>query len=200
MIYIDIIWRDTSSISTVIYYNYCNIVLSVLTNMAQQNGYVSQPVMSVRNVTRNQRGWKAGLFDCFSVPGLCIKTCFLPCVTYVGLTGIVCFSNFCFFSNAIHGIIGRNERENEWLGFWCRLLLLLLCFVHRLCLLSFYYDTWRNSCKKTNRGMASFIFICLLNQYKSVCKYSFAGQYCRGCLHSFLVWMLCFDSGTPWIR
>src|SRR5436305_1410872 len=50
---------------------------------SQQSGYIPQPAMSIPQtqpqvVTRNQgRGtWKASLFDCFSVPGLCFKTCF----------------------------------------------------------------------------------------------------------------------------
>ena len=51
--------------------------------------YEPQPAMSIPQeqsrvvVTSREGGWKADLFDCFAVPGLCIKTCFLPCITYV---------------------------------------------------------------------------------------------------------------------
>ncbi|CAG8606388.1 8814_t:CDS:2 [Paraglomus brasilianum] len=56
--------------------------------LPQQSGYVPQTGMSVpqaqpQPVARGgQRNWKAGLFDCFSVPGLCFKTCFCPCITF----------------------------------------------------------------------------------------------------------------------
>jgi len=81
---------------------------------SQQSGYIPQPAMSIPQtqpqvVTRNQgRGtWKASLFDCFSVPGLCLKTCFCPCITYVSLILMCNYLGFSiplitFFSNTIH--------------------------------------------------------------------------------------------------
>ncbi|CAG8566685.1 2903_t:CDS:2 [Paraglomus occultum] len=56
--------------------------------VSQPSQYEPQPAMSVPQeqshvvVTSRQGRWKADLFDCFAVPGLCIKTCCLPCVTY----------------------------------------------------------------------------------------------------------------------
>ncbi|CAG8571960.1 5997_t:CDS:2 [Paraglomus occultum] len=56
--------------------------------LSQPPQYEPQPAMSIPQeqsrvvVTSRQGRWKADLFDCFAVPGLCIKTCFLPCLTY----------------------------------------------------------------------------------------------------------------------
>ncbi|CAG8601264.1 2721_t:CDS:2 [Paraglomus occultum] len=73
----------------------------------QPGFYAPQPGMSIpqaqpQAAPTGRGGWRADLFDCFSVPGLCFKTWCCPCITY-GETkekmgsgfGSNCFCYFC---------------------------------------------------------------------------------------------------------
>ncbi|CAG8604825.1 2464_t:CDS:2 [Paraglomus brasilianum] len=116
--------------------------------LPQQSGYVPQTGMSILHeaqpqaVARSgQRNWKAGLFDCFSVPGLCFKTFFCPCITYgetkekmnSGSFGFNCscfLYSMCVCFSCCLGTMARREvrgqkgidggcLEDSWTYLWC---------------------------------------------------------------------------------